>query len=100
MRAAGVFPTHYNPPYNGGGAGNPGWESVPELAYDSGAYAPPSGPPPEHGSAYAPPYEGKPPGYGVGVDAEQGAYDAGKDDKKDDPFADFEGQEHHESGRG
>lgn len=91
----GAFPSHYNPPYNA---------SVPNLPYGynagpytgqpySGApyqhqqYAPPAGPPPDHDDPFAPPYDGKPPGY-IGRDG-KGFENDGKDNK--DPFADFDG---------
>ncbi|KAG6918295.1 hypothetical protein DXG01_015387 [Tephrocybe rancida] len=79
-RMSGVFPSHYNPPYDA---------SVPNLSYQYNArpqYAPPAGPPPGHGQdeTFVPPYDGKPPGY-MGGDSK------GYDDDSKDPFADFDG---------
>lgn len=88
----GAYPSHYTPPYNA---------SVPNLPYGYGnhnsgpytgqpyqpQYGAPAGPPPGHDDPFAPPYEGKPPGYsgdGKGY---------GQDDKDGkNPFSDFDGQ--------
>ncbi|KIM41245.1 hypothetical protein M413DRAFT_445282 [Hebeloma cylindrosporum] len=50
----GAFPSHYNPPYGGGG---PGYYPYPA----------PQGPPPDQDDAFVPPYESKPPGYVQGA---------------------------------
>ncbi|KAH7910724.1 hypothetical protein BJ138DRAFT_1087034 [Hygrophoropsis aurantiaca] len=68
------YPEHYNPPYG----------SAADLPYDSpyaNAYAPPPGPPPT---------DSKPPGYAY-AGGEYTNFGGDKDDKKDDPFSDFDG---------
>jgi hypothetical protein len=90
-----AYPVHYAPPYAAGGPG--AFASQPDLPYGAGygmappaqggpyggatprGYAPPAGPPPPAAASA----DGLP-GYGYGA----GAGD--KDDRKDDPFADFE----------
>jgi len=91
----GAYPSHYTQPYNA---------SVPNLAYNYGnnsgsytgqpyygqqQYAPPAGAPLGHDDPFAPPYEGKPPGY-VGGDGK--GYGDGDDKDSKDPFSDFDGQ--------
>ena len=87
VRMDGYPPAHYNPPYNA---------SVPNLAYNAGTYtgqpyAPPPGPPPPRDDAFAPPYEGKPPGYGAGEGRSLEGDLKARSLEKDDPFADFDG---------
>ncbi|KAH7926882.1 hypothetical protein BV22DRAFT_318303 [Leucogyrophana mollusca] len=68
------YPSHYNPPYG----------SATDIPYDSpyaNAYAPPAGPPPS---------DGKPPSYAY-AGGDFTSYGEDKDDKKDDPFSDFDG---------
>jgi len=83
------YPQHYNPPYNA---------SVPNLGYGNGpsAYAPPAGPPPQfEGAGYSVDDLGKPPGYeGGDYGSKFHGSDSDRDlkeDHKEDPFADFEG---------
>lgn len=84
-RAAGVYPTHYNPPYASGGRG----------------YAPPPGPPPPAAasSVYVPEYDpAKLPDYGED-DATVVDGLGGFDKKGADPFADFDRRSDSEHGR-
>ncbi|KAF5325475.1 hypothetical protein D9619_010065 [Psilocybe cf. subviscida] len=77
----GAFPTHYNPPYGGGG----GYGAPPNPNYFP-SYAPPAGPPPgrQNTDAFVPPYaagpnaEGKPPGYVRGDDYNGPGFDSTK----------------------
>lgn len=75
-----AYPTNnYSMPYLGYGQGQPG------------SFAPPAGPPPGAG-VYAPP-AGPPPGKGYGASdlpAYEGGSNDGHDDKKENPFEDFE----------
>jgi hypothetical protein len=88
----GAFPTHYNPPYGGGGYGG-----APNPNYYP-SYAAPAGPPParQNTDAFVPPYaagpnaEGKPPGYVRGDDYNGPGFDSTK--KSLERHEDEEGQ--------